>query len=320
MTMRSVTVTAPSRLHFGMFSFGHPGQRQFGGVGVMIDKPGLRIRISQSQRFEIVGPLANRVQVFARQVCERLELGTQAQLQIAVVQVPREHVGLGVGTQLGLCVAAGLNAFVGRAPLAPAALARLSGRGERSAIGTYGFVEGGLLVEAGKLGNELLSPLLARVALPSDWRFVLIIPKTEQGLHGVEERHAFGELPPVPPEVTQQLRQLAAERLVPAADEGRFVDFAIALGEYGQLAGNCFARFQRGAFANERVSCLVERLRQNGVHGAGQTSWGPTVFAVVVDPTSAENLIQLLRSWPEAADSELVVARPAFEGARIETE
>ena len=43
MPKRTVLITAPSRLHFGMLSFGHAEERQFGGVGAMIDAPGLRL-------------------------------------------------------------------------------------------------------------------------------------------------------------------------------------------------------------------------------------------------------------------------------------
>ena len=57
-----------------------------------------------------------------------------------------EHAGLGSGTELPLSVAAGLNAFWGL----PARRRRNwaeRGPGSRSAVGTYGFVFGGLIVE-----------------------------------------------------------------------------------------------------------------------------------------------------------------------------
>ncbi len=65
---RSIELWAPSRLHFGMFSFGHARARQFGGVGAMIDTPGLGLRGSPAERFEAAGPLADRVVVFAERV------------------------------------------------------------------------------------------------------------------------------------------------------------------------------------------------------------------------------------------------------------
>ena len=55
-----VRVIAPSRLHFGMFSFGHARERQFGGVGVMIDRPGVEVVVSESERLIVEGHLAER--------------------------------------------------------------------------------------------------------------------------------------------------------------------------------------------------------------------------------------------------------------------
>ena len=58
--MDSVLVTAPARLHFGMFSFGVPTERQFGGAGVMIDGPATRLRLSRSEVDSFDGPQAAR--------------------------------------------------------------------------------------------------------------------------------------------------------------------------------------------------------------------------------------------------------------------
>ena len=47
-----VEVTASSRLHFGLFSFGHCQGRQFGGVGVMLDKPAVELHIQAAKTLE----------------------------------------------------------------------------------------------------------------------------------------------------------------------------------------------------------------------------------------------------------------------------
>ncbi len=48
--MVTIRVTTPSRLHFGMFSFGRAETRQFGGVGAMISAPGIRLTVRPAQR------------------------------------------------------------------------------------------------------------------------------------------------------------------------------------------------------------------------------------------------------------------------------
>src|SRR4051812_38030470 len=140
---RVVEVRAPCRLHFGMFGFGNPAQREHGGVGAMIDEPGVVVTIARAQQFAAVGPFAER----ARQVVERLAAEWKlAALPSCEVKIcaPRDHTGLGVGTQLALAVGAGLRRFSRLTELSVEELAICAGRGARSAVGTHGFRLGGL--------------------------------------------------------------------------------------------------------------------------------------------------------------------------------
>ena len=47
--MTRLTLRTPSRLHFGLLSWGSKSARQFGGVGLMIDAPGLEIIAQPSE-------------------------------------------------------------------------------------------------------------------------------------------------------------------------------------------------------------------------------------------------------------------------------
>lgn len=315
MNERRVEVTAPSRLHFGMFSFGQPGVRQFGGVGCTIDRPGIKLSISPSANFEISGPMAVRVREFVEKFRHTSGSSEALRCRIDILTAPRPHVGLGSGTQLGLAVAAGLNAYLhGETAIDVEALARSIGRGLRSAIGTHGFTHGGLLIEAGKMAGGDISPLLARTVLPEAWRFVLLCPRNLAGLSGDAERRAFEQqLPPVPIRTTEALCREALLQLVPAAIEGRFEDFSESLFQFGRLAGNCFAALQGGPYGGEQVTQLVERCRTLGVRGVGQTSWGPTVFALLPDENAAARFIRELDR-----DVEVTIAAPTYEGARVE--
>ncbi len=312
----SVDVIAPSRLHFGLLSFGQSAGRQFGGAGVMIDQPGLHLRVSPHDTFVASGPLAERVERVVQQFAKSLELRSLPACHMEVLAAPPQHQGLGTGTQLASAVVAGLNALQGNAPLAPAALVRLSARAARSAIGTYGFVHGGLLMESGKLPGEIISPLEWRVLPPAAWRFVLVLSQRESGISGDEERQAFDRLPPVPPETTAALREELTSRLIPAAEHGDFAAFSESLYRYGYTAGMCFAAQQVGPFATARVAELVATIRSLDVAGVGQSSWGPTVFAAVDTPAAADRLIERLQT--RLRDGErAVVAEVNRRGAAI---
>jgi beta-RFAP synthase len=313
MPLPFVEVVAPSRLHFGMFSFGNPDARQFGGVGVMVDEPGLKLRIAGAVQFVATGPLAERVE----DLVERLAAGyPKPACRIDVIHAPPEHVGLGTGTQLSLAVAAGLQAFCGGAPLEALELANRAGRGQRSAIGTYGFLHGGLVVESGKLAGQTLAPLEYRVALPAAWRFVLILPREARGLSGEAEQAAFRQLPAVSAATSEALRGEVSAEMIPAADAGEFDRFSRSVWRFGRRAGECFAAVQGGSFAGPRVAELIEAVRATGVEGVGQSSWGPTVFAIVENAAAATRLVERLRPHLDRDDT-VIVAAPNAAGARI---
>ena len=163
-----IEVNAPSRLHFGLLSFGQLHGRQFGGVGAMIDQPGLRLQVSPAKRFEVAGRHAERMCAVAERMARKTLGGALPACRLEVAAAPPEHVGLGTGTQLALAVAAGILRVLWRRCLQATQLADLAGRGmASSAVGTYGFIHGGLLVDAGKTDREVLSPLKQRVNLPA---------------------------------------------------------------------------------------------------------------------------------------------------------
>src|SRR5437870_4069759 len=140
--MPSVHVTAPSRLHFGLWSLGDGQRRQFGGVGAMIDRPQLKLTITDATQLIAEGQNADRVIAFARRWADFHGCATpRCRIQINTV-IP-SHAGLGSGTQLALSLAAGLSAFSGLPTQSPQELALSVGRGLRSAVGTYGFAFGG---------------------------------------------------------------------------------------------------------------------------------------------------------------------------------
>lgn len=314
--VRRVVVHAASRLHFGLFAWGGAG-RQFGGVGVMVRQPGLSLCAEQASAAMFEGPLASRIAEFCGRWADYRGLARPPALRWRVSEAPPEHVGLGTGTQLGLAVAAALFRLCGERTTTPQELALSVGRGLRSAIGAYGFSLGGLIVEPGKLAGEDLSPLGRRTSIPDAWRFVLVRPAIACGLHGPAERQAFAALPPVPIDVTQRLVDLATLRLAPAAERGDFTEFSSATYHYGILAGGCFTPVQGGPFNGAILASLVERIRALGVIGVGQSSWGPTLFAVLPDEANARQFARDLVAQTEVP-LDITITAADNAGARIE--
>jgi beta-RFAP synthase len=288
-----IRVLAPSRLHFGLFHVPaageqRPGEPAFGGIGLMVDAPGVVVVAEPAASWQFEGMLASRAQAFAMRFTQTVPDGERRPFRVLVERAPREHTGLGVGTQLGLAVAKALAVGFGEGETDAVSLAARVGRGARSAIGVHGFDSGGLLVDGGKLPGEAVSPLVAHVRLPPAWRVVLFSPPGPDRWHGERERGAFATAQGGHPET---LRRLAETAILPAAKAGDVRAFGEAVHEFNRRAGEPFAAAQGGPYASPAIAELIADVRATGNPGVGQSSWGPTVFAVVEDSDTAMSLV-----------------------------
>jgi beta-RFAP synthase len=306
-----IRVVAPSRLHFGLFHVPagegkavFPEERLYGGVGLMIDCPAVVVTWREDGMVRRVeGMHADRVQQFAARFEASLPVENRRPYALLVERCPAQHIGLGVGTQLGLATAKALAVAAGCGHWSAVTLATRIGRGERSAVGIHGFDHGGLIVEAGKRPGESVSPLWHHVRLPEHWRVVLVLLPQARSWYGPHEQWAFTYA--VSGSVAR-LRHLAVEGIVPAAQEGDLQAFGEAVYDFNRLAGEPFRFCQGGIYASPWIEAWVSRLRQSGIRGVGQSSWGPTVFAIVGDEEMARHC---LRRWHN--DAPMLIARVA---------
>ena len=330
-----VRVWTPCRLHFGLLSLGGDAEtwpdrhgrpvlpaRRFGGIGLMVQRPGVQVAASPAATWSADGPLADRALAFAQRFAESIrrerpdaDLPPQ---RLVVETAPPEHVGLGVGTQLGLATARALAAAWGYVPDMED-LARRIGRGRRSALGVHGFSRGGFLVESGKRDEDRLAPLAVRVPFPPEWRVVLAVPREAPGLHGPGETEAFARLSAHGPDSanTDALCRLVLLGLLPALAEADLPAFGEALYDFNARVGEAFAPVQGGVYAGPRVAECVEFLRGEGVRGVGQSSWGPTVFAVVGDEDRAAELVRRLSARFGLGPAEVWSTAASGTGAHI---
>jgi beta-RFAP synthase len=294
MSPETIFVEAPARLHFGVLDLHGGLGRRFGGLGAAIPTPSLLLEATRSARIEARGPDAERAAEHAGQIRERL--GTGGALLRVHRAIPA-HVGLGSGTQLGLAVGRALAELYG-AETNVAALATAAGRGKRSAIGTYAFAGGGFIVEGGRRpGHDEVAPLLARYPVPAAWRYVLAIPETSPGLSGEAEIEAFRQLPLPDAREVERVSYLVLMRLLPSLVEADLAGFGAALSEIQQITGGWFAPGQGGVFSAGPTGMLVERFRRAGAPGVGQSSWGPTAYAIVDGEERALELARLAQEW-----------------------
>lgn len=276
-----LALTAPSRLHFGLLSWGpRARQREFGGLGLAIRHPGLRLVVEPSERWQADGPLADRIVAASRAVGDHYARQGRAipPLRFRVDHAPFQHVGLGSGTQLALAAGRLAQCQLGEPDLFWLdVLARVTQRGRRSGVGLHAFERGGLIVDGGgRMGR--LPPLVARLPFPAHWQVVVLIPDSPTaGLHGAEEGEAFRALPPPSETLTDRLARLVLLELLPAVAEADLDGFGDALEEIQRRVGEAFAPAQGGSFCDS-ANRAMELLRDHGLRGVGQSSWGPAVY------------------------------------------
>ncbi|NIF51982.1 beta-ribofuranosylaminobenzene 5'-phosphate synthase family protein [Burkholderia sp. Ax-1724] len=294
----AITIDAPARLHLGFLDPNASLGRAFGSLGLVIDAEGTRLEARLAERERIDGAIGAAERERIALCLARLQAAYgPATLAIDVVRAPRPHSGLGSGTQLALAVGTAFARLAGQ-PATSAELARLLGRGARSGIGILGFDSGGLLLDGGPAGDlrQSMPPLLSRQPFPESWRVLLVSDNAREGLHGAQERRALASLAPFPQRLAAHLCHLVLMRILPSVAEHDFAPFARGLSEMQQTIGEYFASAQGGVFASPDVERVLRAVAAERVAGIGQTSWGPTGFAILANAREADAALATARA------------------------
>jgi beta-RFAP synthase len=278
---------------------------------------GVLLTAARSSSFSVTGPQAARVEAFARQIREKFQL--PADSSIAVHEAIPEHVGLGSGTQLAIAAGVAL-ARLHKLDLSVREVAALHERGQRSGIGVGAFEQGGFLVDGGKGSLGTVPPLIARAEFPERWRILLVFDGAFRGLHGDDEAAAFRELAEFPESVSAQLCRLVLMQALPALHEHDFEGFGRAIAELQRVIGDYFAPVQGGRrFTSPNVAEVLAWLEHEGVTCVGQSSWGPTGFAILGTEAQARQLARIAESrWGTGGALRFMVCSARNRGGDVE--
>ena len=300
-----VSVHAAGRLHLGFLDPSASLGRRYGSVGLMIEGFATEVDIAPAETDTLIAdtPAAQaelaRVATFLQDLREHT--GRRAPLALRLRAVLPAHAGLGSGTQLALAVGRAFARWQGL-DVPTSRLGQWLGRGQRSGIGLAGFDEGGLLVDGGPSAAGAPAALLARINMPPTWRAIVVLDALRQGLSGADERYAIASLPPLPQADAADICHQVLMRILPGAANGEFGPFAAGLNRVQGLIGAHFAPAQGGsAWTSAPVGRLMHwvrdaRARLAGEGAAiGQSSWGPTGFAIVPSDDAARTLVDAAR-------------------------
>ena len=282
---RGVGVAAPGRLHLGFLDPSGSLGRRFGSLGLVIGgfETRLALRRSSASRLTADGAAAEKEAGRAAEHLAAMQTATglDAPLHLHLHEVLPAHAGFGSGTQLALAIGRAFAALH-HLDLPTVAIARLLGRGLRSGIGIAGFEEGGLLLDGGPGADGGVAPLLARLTVPAEWRVLLVLDTTHSGLSGGPEKDAIEALPRFAQADAAAACHEVLMRVMPGAATGDFAAFAAGINRLQQLVGGHFAPAQGGGlFASSAVAKVCHWLAAQTPCATGQSSWGPTGFAIL---------------------------------------
>lgn len=313
-----VTVRAPGRLHLGFLDPSGSLGRRFGSIGLVIDGPATELSIGSAATDEFVGatPGARAELDRARAHVARLRqhTGRDEPLRLAIAEALPAHAGLGSGTQLALAVGRAFARWQ-RLDVPTATLAAWLGRGLRSGVGIAGFDDGGLLLDGGPSKAGVPAALLSRIVLPAAWRVVLVQDHRVRGLSGAQEKTAIATLAELPRSAAADICHQVLMRILPGAADGEFEPFCAGLNDVQRLLGEHFAPAQGGrAYTSEAVGSAVRAIADAapGMAAIGQSSWGPTGFAILASEASARSALDAARgagAVDAALDVRIVTAR-----------
>ncbi len=319
---RTLKLQAPARLHLGFLDPAGTLGRRFGSIGLVVEGFETTVVIAHAASQEVTAgtPGAQSALPRAAQYLQLLQqrTGRAEPVSLQLVDVPPAHAGFGSGTQLALAVGRAF-AELHKLSIDTPELARWLGRGLRSGVGIAGFDLGGLLVDGGPGVDGTPAPLLARLPFPPAWRIVLVMDPRHRGLSGGDEREAIATLAPLPQAVAADICHQVLMRVLPGVATAAFAPFAAGVRRIQQLLGEHFAPAQSGdAYTSAAVGRLVEWI--GGASGAaiGQSSWGPTGFAVLPSESEASACVAAAQAAGVADPALHVrVVRGRNHGARI---
>lgn len=286
-----ICVKAHSRLHLGFMDLNGDLGRLYGSIGVTLSNPKTEILMESAHNLSVncqdkhtQRKILDIVAVFSKYY------KIDPKVAIQVISLIPEHKGFGSGTQLTLAIASALAKLFGIEASAYD-ISSVMGRGMRSSIGCWSFETGGIIIDSGKQrlkgGETGPDPpkIVVRHNFPENWKFVIVVPEEKQGLSGEQESKAIGFVHPSK-KISEEICRLVMMKLLPSLIDRDIKGFGAALSDIDCKTGLFFKPIQGGIYCEKLSYQLIDHLRASGAYGTGQSSWGPTVYGLILEEES----------------------------------
>jgi len=292
--MSSFFISAPARIHMNLLSMGYDGYRKNGGIGfsvsgcdtvfecapfsvnIVSDMRGLDFL--NSNDLKVLGEYLDRL-------CETFNF--KVKLQISILEGPKAHSGLGVGTTTKLAIAEALL-LVNECKYGVDDVIKLSGRGGTSGIGINTYFSGGFILDGGvQIDDEPFGPsaskersifplpqVLIKTKMPAAWTIGLLQVSTGKAISGQSEREFFSNNTPINRSAMEAACYQAVMGVSASVIEGDYSTFSKSINAIQNLAWKKAEWECQSAIVSDARDWLIS----NQAESVGLSSFGPSLY------------------------------------------
>ena len=120
-------------------------------------------------------------------------------------------------------------------------------------------------------------------------------------------------------DISQHLCRVLLMQVLPALVEEDCSNFGKGITTIQNHIGDYFAKWQGGRYISDNVAKVLDWVSETGAYGYGQSSWGPTGFAIYDNETDAYQAIKKARKlWQENSGLEFMVCQARNQMADVQ--
>ncbi|MFX1496503.1 MAG: beta-ribofuranosylaminobenzene 5'-phosphate synthase [Promethearchaeota archaeon] len=330
-----IRITAPCRIHLSLIDENGYTGRVDGGIGLMLDRPNVIFEASNNaQEFKIEAHKYYResIEVINEKASKVFKVFniSNKNFHFHLKRYYPSHVGLGSKTQLSLAIARAITLLKNIKNIKLEDLTKIVERGGTSGIGWRGFERGGFILDAGhdfgqgkeketflpSSASKNAEPALTlfRHDIPTNWRFVLVIPNVGKGAYGDDEVSIFQNYAPIPKEEVNEVSHQVLMKVIPGIIKRDLKCFGEGLKRIQSIG---FKKIEI-SLQNDIVKYLLKFFENYGLKAYGMSSFGPSVIGITESEPEANDLLKEIQMYLKDIGGHIYICKPNNCGAKIE--
>tara|TARA_B100000989_G_scaffold298064_1_gene285930 strand:- start:91 stop:1050 length:960 start_codon:yes stop_codon:yes gene_type:complete len=288
--MQKLIIKTPSRIHLGFLELDNNSDRLFGSLGLTISNFETQLSLRKSKKTNVICENSNQKEKIKKIITLLNRKIDFPPFELKVLKSIPAHSGLGSGTQLALSIGTLISSFA-KKNISIDEQAIIFKRGKRSGIGIESFKNGGFIVDGGKIKKSTkIPPILFNYNWPENWKLILILDKSLEGIHGLKEKQEFRDIKGISGEFSKENCKSLCLKILPAIIEKRFKEFCSGMQEVQNNTARIFSKAQGGFFSSRKISMIFNFIKNNEKICYGQSSWGPTGYIILENESKREKI------------------------------